>query len=111
MHEYSVTIGRNVGDEPMSTHDWRLFRESVNMHLTIIATIDDVQIDAIETTRGTGEWNGVREDNARVVMRTLSPLSETALGKLRVRLGNLATANMQDAIAFTIGTSELIDAR
>lgn len=111
MYEYSVTIGRNIGNDPMSTHDWRVFRETVTLHLTVVASLDDVQIDAIETTRGTGEWNGVREDNARVVMRTLSPLSETALGNLRVRLGNLATANMQDAIAFTIGTSELIGAR
>ncbi len=112
MHEYSVTIGRNVGKEPMLSARWRQFRERVSNALLVVAAIDDQIIDAIDVTTGhDGEWNSISEDMARVTLRVSHPLSKDAMQKLHIRLGNLATAYRQECVALTVGTSELIDAR
>jgi hypothetical protein len=108
MFEYTVTIGRNVGDAPMGDVPWKLFKRDAMVILGQAANHAYVHVDAYETLEGSGVWQGIREDNARIVMRTDSQLDDGALNYLRHLLGMLAQYNSQDAVALTVGTSELV---
>ena len=59
----------------------------------------------IETHYGKGTWDGVEEESAKISVLSDQPL--THLSYLRQALANLAEEYGQDAIALTIGTSEL----
>ena len=59
----------------------------------------------LEVHYGKGTWEGVPEDSAMISVRSHAPI--THLHSLRRELGELADKYGQDAIALTIGTSEL----
>ena len=103
MYSYSVTIGRNVGETPMSDSDWEAFISDVTEALAYHMIEGD---DILEIHRGQGSWGGVVEDSAKVTL-----MSEESINveRLKIRLLRLAVANGQDAIALTIGQSELIE--
>lgn len=120
MYSVTVTIGRNVTRpepaspnsvltyaEPMPDEQWTQFKADV------IATVDDPALrrnqDAtIETASGIGVWHGESEPNFKVTSLTNHTWDEDALNILRRSLSELARHYDQDAIALTIGTSELV---
>lgn len=104
MYSYTATIGRNVGETPMSDSDWEAFISDVTKALAYHMVEG---YDILEIHRGRGSWGGVVEDSAKVTL-----ISEESINvdRLKNTLHRLAVANGQDAIALTIGVSELIGA-
>lgn len=94
-----VTIGRNVGLEPMSRQKWQSFREAMRAALQATVGMPDFEIVGLG-----GKWNDVAEMAAVFVV--LGPAA--ALGGLREQLARLAVDYGQQAIAFAVGCSELI---
>jgi hypothetical protein len=94
-----VTIGRNVGMEPMSRQKWRSFRQATRLVLDATVGSPDFEIVGFG-----GRWGGVAEMAAVfVVLGTV-----TRLDLLMERLKELAASYGQEAIALAIGGSELI---
>ena len=82
----SVTIGRNVGHEPMDTRDWLRFQQAVT---------DRMFVNPYPTiTYQAGEWEGVAEESATITgeTRTFDPLV----------WAQIAMQFQQDAIAILI---------
>lgn len=91
MAEYiGVSIGRNVGETPMSASRWAQFRAEV-------AALGDLQAVKV----GTAEWEGVREDSA-----TLELLVDD-LDAIRPELAAIAAKYDQDAVG--LWQAELIN--
>lgn len=103
----TITIGRNVGDVPMTTNRWQSFRSNADYALRELVGFDQ----PYELHEGVGEWNGVREDSHKVTVLLKEPIDAFLQDKLRARLAMLADSYRQDAIALTISESELIAAR
>lgn len=109
MYVYTATIGRNISTSTsayeMSAVRWETFIDYVSEQLSVYVFRTD---DAIEIHRGTGVWDGVKEDSAKItLLKAQAPLEEKALDDLRRHLSELARMFDQDAIALTIGESEL----
>lgn len=111
MYEYSVTIGRNVGNEPMSELEWQAYQDDIRVLFRQTVWMAVCHCESEESFTGRGQWDGIWEDNARIVVRTTAPIDSGALSYLRTSLADTASYYGQDAIALAIGTSELIDAR
>lgn len=95
-----ASIGRNIGNEPMSKRDWKRFINDVSDALR-------EQNETPEFHFGTGTWEGISEDSVHVtVFRNAGNLSD--IGTLKATLSRIAARYGQDAIALTIGTSVLI---
>lgn len=108
MYSYTATIGRNVGDTPMSDSEWETFIDEVTSDLSAYARSWDSAVpDAVEIHRGQGSWGGVVEDSVKVTLLTEVSLGDNALSDLRRKLSENARLYNQDAIALTIGVSEL----
>ena len=126
MHSYTVTIGRNVPvtdptlpqrddvtgqriQVPMSDEQWATFVEDVKADMA--STYADLYLDRAERTfevhYGKGVWEGVEEESAKITLLAEFELDERGLSTLRNYLTDLAGEYGQDAIALTIGTSEL----
>lgn len=104
MYSYTATIGRNVGTDPMPLTTWEQFIEDVTADLSVYLFRND---DVVELHRGKGVWDGIEEESAKITLLKSSPLEEPALDNLRRALSELARLYSQDAIALTIGQSEL----
>jgi hypothetical protein len=98
----TVTIGRNVGDVPMSEPAWLRFRDYVRLWLQ-----SALLPDFLATYDGTGEWQGVPEDSTTIVLSGVSTCVQRA--DLQVWLAATAAIHGQDAIALTIGDTELVE--
>ena len=103
MYSITVTIGRNVSDVPMPEQRWRAFEQDVQELLSRATGA------STETHRGVGSWEGVVEESTKVTLLADSPLNVN-IGYIRVNLADLARLYDQDAIALTIGESELVTA-
>lgn len=103
----TITIGRNVGQTPMTTDDWVSFKQSANYALRDLVGYDK----PYELHEGIGEWGGHREDSHKVAVLLDTPIDAFLQDKLRARLAQVANDYRQDAIALTISESELITAR
>tara|TARA_R110002020_G_scaffold404912_1_gene614957 strand:- start:4038 stop:4358 length:321 start_codon:yes stop_codon:yes gene_type:complete len=106
MYVYTVTIGRNVGDIPMRDIAWSTFEDQINALMASYVENGSV----VEMHSGTGGWNGVSEDSTKVTLITEHPLTDRKLADLKRGLAYYAAQYTQDAIALTIGQSELITA-
>ena len=116
MIEYIATIGRNVPDmhdqrddvtgeriqAPMSDAQWHQFVEDV-----VADMLSAVPSDICELHLGTGVWDDVEEESAKITLRRSAEASPEMLSELRRLLSENARKYGQDAIALTIGTSEL----
>lgn len=102
MHVITVTIGRNVGNIPMSLTLWEQFKGDVEADM-----LAAVPSDIVETHFGTGVWDGVEEESAKITLLRHSEPTAAMLAKLRAYLSKSARHYGQDAIALTIGQSEL----
>lgn len=91
-----VSIGRNVGDEPMSAEMWRDFRTAVEAAVTRFAG------PLVSATTGTGWYQGVSEETAVYVgAADESYRLIDALDVLRTRFG-------QESIAVTWGVVRFV---
>lgn len=120
MHVYAVTIGRNApvtdpslpqyddvtGERiaaPMSDERWEQFIEDVKADMLHAIPLADLA----EIHRGTGFWDGVEEESAKLTLLCHSEATADMVAELRSYLSELARLYSQDAIALTIGQSEL----
>ena len=110
-YSYTVTIGRNFSGEiagtvqPLPDVAWATFEDEVSELLTSERT---TTADAIEIHRGKGVWEGVEEESSKITLLTHFRLGVNAEGRVRAGLSVLADTYQQDAIAFTVGQSDLI---
>lgn len=115
MFSYTATIGRNqartlivdgqdrkLAPVPMSLTLWEQFIEDVRADM-----LHAVPSDLAEIHRGTGTWDGVEEESAKITLLRHSKATDDMLDDLRRYLSELARQYGQDAIALTIGQSEL----
>ena len=105
MFSYTATIGRNVGTEPMTITDWEQFIEDVKADMLMFAVESAIHVESVEIHRGKGTWEGVEEESAKITL--LTPAQSDNPGILRRYLSENARQYGQDAIALTIGVSEL----
>ena len=93
----------------MSDEQWATFVEDVKADMA--STYADLYLDRAERTfevhYGKGVWEGVEEESAKITLLAEFELDERGLSTLRNYLTDLAGEYGQDAIALTIGTSEL----
>lgn len=94
-HGVTVTIGRNIGDEPMPQSRWNAYGDAVRDLLKL-----DGEIFADATYNGW--WDYVSEDARVFVATTRSP------DRLRLGLAQLAEVYRQDAVGLQVGTTELV---
>jgi hypothetical protein len=95
----TISIGRNVDDAPMSATAWSRFRADVRESLNLCD--GTLYVDAAQSV---GEWEGVREDSATFV----AAVSLDCVPLIRADLHGLCLTYGQDAIALTVGTTELV---
>ena len=118
MYSYTATIGRNFSNthsnpalqgKPMTLSAWSRFVEDVTADMA--STYADLYLDGAERTfevhYGKGVWEGVEEESAKITLLAEFEHDERGLSTLRNYLSENARQYGQDAIALTIGTSEL----
>lgn len=104
MFQLQVSIGRNIGAEPMSADLWRSFQDDARANLYAHTTGDE---RTVEFHYGTGVWDGVAEESAHVTIHTVRDYDRAGLTRA---LAVLAHVYGQDAIALSIGVTDLIEA-
>ena len=104
MHTYTVTIGRNVGDVPMSEGEWAEFKRRATKALDSFGE----GADGGESHEGFGVWDETPEQSFKRTLLKDEPMSDDDLHSLKLELVTLARQFDQDAVALTIGQSELI---
>ena len=112
MYAYTATIGRNYSNslavppsmrgQAMTPTRWERFIEDVKTDM-----LSAVPSDICELHLGTGVWDGVDEESAKITLLRHAEASPEMLDELRRLLSENARQYGQDAIALTIGTSEL----
>jgi hypothetical protein len=81
---------------------WSRFVEYVRASLDYHTTEDD---DLLKVHYATGSWQGIEEESAKITLLSNYPVPpEIVRGQLRI----IAAFYEQDAIALTIGKSEVI---
>lgn len=115
----TVTIGRNVPNvpptnrpdltlavpaSPMSALDWTEFQQAVSDALW--STSSGTHAAWTERHYGTADWEGVTEESAKI---SLLGADFTHVVALRSRLETIRGMYAQDAIALSVGTSDLIE--
>lgn len=101
MFSISFTAGRNVDNVPMSEQRWADFNDLLN---SLMATIAEDAI-LVEEHYGRGSWGGVSEESYKV---TCIVEVMPSLEHVKHVLASLCREYSQDAIALTVGVSELI---
>lgn len=97
----TATIGRNIGAEPLSDETWSTFKAETADHLGAL-----LQPELTFTYDGQGEWDGVREDSAIIVLVATRYTAD--LANVRAILATLCERYEQDAIALSYGNGELV---
>ena len=94
----TITIGRNVGDVPMSPTRWADFRAHVG------AILDSLRADIWAEATYVGRWDGQAEEAAIWHAGVEGGLD---VERLDATLGRLAHAFGQEAIGLTVGPARL----
>lgn len=102
--QVTVTIGRNVGNAPMSPNDWARFGARVE---GVLIGALGVELGDIERHDGRGVWDGVEEDSAKFSV-LVPDFDADKYAALKYRLRIIADDFEQDAIALSVGVSELV---
>jgi hypothetical protein len=110
MHVLTFTIGRNIGMSPMSEVLWATFTDRV--HETLVRFVADYDA-TVEEHYGKGMWQGIEEESYKVTALIdpdllHNPHRAPWLRDLTASVAAIAYGYGQDAVAFTIGRSELI---
>ena len=117
MYSYTATIGRNVpasnpnpmfAGKPMPLTTWETFIEDVSADMHTVSNNYQAGVATMEIHRGVGIWDGVEEESAKITLLLDEALPEDRLSQMRRYLSELARQYGQDAIALTIGESELV---
>lgn len=103
----SLTFGRNVRDEPMSTKDWSLFQIRASTDLN--NTFED-RVEFVDVHQGVGVWEGISEQSCKITAIINGAVTADETTKLRVAAADLAARFQQDAVALSVGQSFLITA-
>jgi hypothetical protein len=118
MKTATVTIGRNIGNEPMSQTEWNNFIDQTTNALKAFETqVYGLGDTWTELHLGQGSWNGITEDSAKITLFYQEPKSsftndeQEAEDDLRKTLGDLAYRFEQDAVALNFGHSVLVVAK
>src|SRR5687767_11374488 len=106
-HTVVVTIGRNVGDKPMTTTMWSLFKTSVWLAINVRGVVVQspfVNGDSCQL----GTWEGTCEDAAAYV----AFVHKDQLARLASDLASVAREHNQQCIGFIAvpGTEHLLHA-
>jgi len=97
-----ISIGRNIGDEPMSTYSWDGFRGAVR------ALVDAYAGPVVFAGTGEGIYDGLEEEAFTVIgAESTENIGTRAkdLQTLKSELRSLAGDYRQDSIAWTRGTT------
>ena len=100
MSTITISIGRNVGGTPMSSVEWASFQRGVT------TVIKPVASEVYFYGTGSGTWDGSGEESATWVFAASAWDVEAWHFTASLRL--LATMFGQEAIALTIGQTEMI---
>ena len=92
---HTITIGRNIGADPMPNHKWQGFKSAIE------SFIDSHESEIFVKSEGYGIWDGIKESNFTFVFTTKKHLDIDHLKRL-------SKLFKQDAIALTSGTTRLI---
>lgn len=95
-----VTIGRNVGDVPLSAESWERFRSRT------LAAVREACESVYFVGTGAGIWEDEREEAFTIVADDTT--SERAYVRLSLTLSELCKLYRQDAIALTRGGTMLV---
>lgn len=99
-----VTIGRNIGQEPMRYDQWRRFKHAVNHTLSQWPVVSVVQRPVLDSDDGQeGVWKGVVSEQAATFV-ALVPTSGVAC--VRPMLALLAAEFKQEAIGFIVADGD-----
>jgi len=101
MTSITISIGRNIGAEPMTLTNWRDFISAVTR---IIGYADPNAVLYVTAAESIGEWDGVSEQSRTWV----GSIADESVDSLRAMLRALASVYEQDAIALSVGHTELI---
>lgn len=94
-----VTIGRNVGSQPMDGTAWMRFKVETRK---VVASWGIV----VFAGEGQGIWKGQTERAYTVIVSVTGRPAESSLYPLRIALYALGKAYGQEAIAITLGKTE-----
>lgn len=96
-----ISIGRGLpsGGE-MEQDDWDTFRHCVR---ALLRSCGDIYVDGAHSI---GEWDGIPEESATYVAEVRADY----VGTIRLECGALAHDYRQDAIALTVGQTDLVTA-
>ena len=101
MKTVTVTIGRNVGDEPLPAAAWNDYTADTRR------AVEAVTVDLWAVAPYRGSWEGQPED-AVILYGSLIDV-DGVVEALRQRLATLATYYGQQAIGLSVGSSELVE--
>jgi hypothetical protein len=103
----SVTLGR--GD--LDSETWAEYRDDIDIYLASAMYDTNAHVERSERWSGVGYWNGIQEENYHVIFHYKRSLTETEIENLRDKLAQHANFYGQEAIALTIGTTELVSGK
>lgn len=107
MYIHIITIGRNIGTDPMTDVAWSTFQADMQDILAGEAPHWEI----LSTHTGEGEWDGIPEDSAIITMVHSKPLSPKNLMSIRGKIAYKCREYKQEAIAFStarLAINELI---
>lgn len=102
METVTVTIGRNVGVEPLAADAWNAFVASTR------AAVEAATSELFAVAAYKGSWDGVSEDAALFYGPLVTDDQGAVLAALRSRLAVLASYYGQEGIGLSVGASELV---
>ena len=98
----TVSIGRNVGNAPLSDDDWRAFKADVLNALSATVGKSDAEFT------GHGSWEGVSEESELFLTYEPNLNNKEYLERW---LSDIAKDFGQDAIAVTVGSVDFVAPR
>lgn len=122
MFSITATLGRNYSDRviaargetyapTMTITRWEQFIEDVEHDMAAAVRGAQPTLMITEQHRGKGEWNGVEEESCKVtILADFAAYPTDVIGVITGYLRSLSWQYGQDAIALTVGVSELISA-
>ncbi len=102
--QMTVTIGRNVGSEPMSDLKWSNFIEDV-LKINDLLTEAPLFSDDFDAT---SKWQDEPEESVIFVWILPRALDQETLKNVQKHIRKLVRDYSQDAISFGYGVSELL---
>lgn len=97
---HTITIGRNIGDIPLSNHRWKGFKSCIESFIELH------EGEIFVNSSGHGTW--INEEGQEIKEENQTFVFSSCLFLDLVHLKRLARLFRQDAIALTTGSTQLI---